>query len=67
MSIKQTSVMLLQGKVNELLGSLPANVKSGAQFKQAEKAMAKLHEINCGMNEKANFSFCAGRKPIIDG
>lgn len=67
MSIKQNNVMLLQGKVNELLSSLPADVKSGEKFRQAEKAMAKLHEINYGINEKANLIFCAGRKPIFNG
>ncbi len=66
MSIKQTNVMLLQGKVNELLSSLPANVRSGEKFKQAEKAMAKLHEINSGMNEKDDLRMCH-HIPVIDG
>ena len=67
MDIKKANVNLLLGKVGELLKGLPDDAKTGNEFSEAEKALAKLQELFAGKDNEIEFAACRSKKPIIDG
>ncbi len=67
MDIKKANVNLLLGKVEELLKGLPGEAKTGNEFAEAEKALAKLQELFSGQDGEIEFKACRSKLPVIDG
>ncbi|MEI6613450.1 MAG: hypothetical protein WCL37_01005 [Chrysiogenales bacterium] len=66
MDIKKANVNLLLNKVGELLKGLPADAKNGAEFSEAEKALAKLQELFAGKDGEIELLACKSKSPIVD-
>ena len=67
MDIKKANVNLLLGKVGELLKGLPDDAKKGAEFTEAEKALAKLKELFADKDGELQLLACRKDYPIIHG
>jgi hypothetical protein len=65
MDIKQTNVLLLLGKIKELLGDLPEEAKKGEKFLEAEKALEKLNELLAGKEGEKSLQACLGKRPAF--
>ncbi len=66
MEIKKANVNLLLGKVGDLLKKLPVEVKKGAEFAEAEKALAKLQELFTGLDGEIELKGCRGDQHILN-
>jgi hypothetical protein len=67
MDIKKANVNLLLGKIGGLLKGLPDDAKKGAEFIEAEKAMAKLKELFADKDGELQLLACRNDHPVIHG
>jgi hypothetical protein len=67
MDIKKANVNLLLGKVGELLKGLPAETKKGAEFTEAEKALAKLQELFADKDGELQLIACRTDSHVMKG
>lgn len=67
MHIKKANVNLLLGKVGELLKGLPDEAKTGEEFSEAEKALAKLQELFTGQDDEIELIACGKGQNVIPG
>ena len=67
MDIKQANVLLLLGKIKELLVSLSPEVKKGEKFVAAEKALGKLDELFAGKEGEVQLLACRKGQPVMGG
>jgi hypothetical protein len=66
MDIKKANVNLLLGKVSELLKGIPIDAKTGNEFAEAEKALAKLQELFAGKDGEIELVACRSKTPVLD-
>lgn len=67
MDIKKANVNLLLSKVGELLKGMPGDAKTGKEFAEAEKALARLQELFEGKDGEIELLACRSKLPVIDG
>lgn len=66
MDIKKANVNLLLDKVGDLLKGLPDDAKTGGEFSEAEKALAKLQELFAGKDGEVELVACRAKIPVMD-
>ena len=58
MDIKKANVALLLGKIRTYLDKQPEARKKGKRFKEADKALARLHKLFIGKDGAAELIVC---------
>ena len=66
MEIKKANVNLLLGKSGIFLKRLPDEVKKGAEFVEAEKALARLEKLFTGLDGELELKACRGDQHILN-